>query len=134
MVAEPISQHELNGHASTILVATDFSPGSDEALRQGDRRARALGSSLVVCTVVPSLHRSHVLFPHRRAEDSEAQERLRAEALEALTERTRQITGRETAEFRTIVDDGPADERIIHHAERERASMVVVGSRGTSGI
>ncbi len=121
-------------NTGTIFVATDLSESADEALRQGDARATAAAAELVVCTVVPPLSRANVLFPHGRSDDDAARVRLREEALAALISRTCQITGRDPAQFRAIVDEGAADERIVSWAERERAALVVIGNRGASGL
>jgi nucleotide-binding universal stress UspA family protein len=47
-----------------IFVAIDFSPDSDEALRQAHDRARSTGAHLAVCHIIPNELRSNVLFPH----------------------------------------------------------------------
>ena len=45
-----------------VLVGTDFSPASDEALRQGNDVANDLGTSVIVCHVVPDVDTVNVLF------------------------------------------------------------------------
>ena len=46
----------------TILVGTDFSAASDEALRQALELASSLGTNLTVCHVVPELDTVNILF------------------------------------------------------------------------
>ena len=47
-----------------LFVAIDFSPGSDEALRQAHNRALSTGAQLAVCHIIPNELRSNLLFPH----------------------------------------------------------------------
>jgi nucleotide-binding universal stress UspA family protein len=47
-----------------LFVAIDFSPGSDEALRQAHERAASTGAQLAVCHIFPNELRSNLLFPH----------------------------------------------------------------------
>jgi len=53
-----------------VLVGTDFTAASDEALRQGNDFANNLGTTLIVCHVVPELDTINVLFPQLAAEDN----------------------------------------------------------------
>src|SRR5437868_6656988 len=46
-----------------LFVAIDFSPASDEALREAHDRAKLAGAQLAVCHIVPNELRSNVLFP-----------------------------------------------------------------------
>ena len=59
-----------------VLVGTDFSAASDEALRQGNDVANDLGTSLIACHVVPELDTVNVLFPQLAARDAEHGEML----------------------------------------------------------
>jgi nucleotide-binding universal stress UspA family protein len=42
-----------------LFVAIDFSPGSDEALRQAHQRAESTGARLAVCHIDPNELRSN---------------------------------------------------------------------------
>jgi len=117
-----------------VFVATDLSEPSNEAIRQAHRRAEAADATLVVCHIVPNLLRSNMLFPQRYMEQAEAQAELNRRAQQALVERTCEVTGRDPAAFRPIVDDGTAYSRIIEHAEEAGADLIVVGDRGATGL
>jgi nucleotide-binding universal stress UspA family protein len=47
-----------------LFVAIDFSPSSDEALRQANDRAASTGAQLAVCHIFPNELRSNLLFPN----------------------------------------------------------------------
>src|SRR5688500_17767982 len=64
-----------------ILVGTDLSAASEEALRQGNDLANDLGTSLVVCHVVPDLDAVNVLFPQWAAGNAEHREVLISKAM-----------------------------------------------------
>ena len=117
-----------------VLVATDLSPSADLALREGHRRASALGVELAVCHVAPSLSRSNVLFPQQQTVDLEAREEVLRGALQAVVERTREVTGRGPDAFRAIVDDGVPYASVVRHAEDVGAQLVVIGDRGATGL
>ena len=59
-----------------ILVGTDFSAASDEALRQANDLANDLGTGLIVCHVVPELDTVNILFPQLAARNAEHREIL----------------------------------------------------------
>jgi nucleotide-binding universal stress UspA family protein len=63
-----------------ILVGTDFSAASDEALRQGNVLADDLGTNLIVCHVVPELDAVNILFPQLAARNAEHREILTSKA------------------------------------------------------
>ncbi len=53
-----------------ILVASDLSKASDEALRQAHARAVSTGAELAVCHVLPYLLGVNTLFPQQNAESA----------------------------------------------------------------
>jgi nucleotide-binding universal stress UspA family protein len=117
-----------------VLVATDFSGPSDEALRQAHERATADGAQLVVCHVVPSLLPVSMLFPQRAVEHGNAQLSLQQRAAELLVERTHAITGRSPSEYGAVVLEGSPYGAIVEHAEQVGAELIVVGDHGTTGV
>jgi nucleotide-binding universal stress UspA family protein len=119
---------------TTVLVATDLSEAADEALRQGHEQARRAGGELIVCHVVPNLLRHNPLFPQFNAEGSTSLLSIEQRAGRALEDRVTAITGRASGEFRLIVDNGAPDAAIVHAADEAHATLVVVGSRGTTGL
>lgn len=119
---------------AVVFAATDFSPPSDEAVRQAHERAKAPKAKLVVCHVVPDLLRVNMLFPQRSVEQGKARVELHDTASRALVERTCALTGRKPDEFEAVIDDGTPYASIIDHAERSGAGLIVVGDRGSTGL
>lgn len=117
-----------------ILVATDLSAPADEAVRQAHLRARADGVPLAVCHVIPSVSPSAPLFPQRYAAMDLARPELRERVLAAVGARVQELTGRSTAELDVHVIDGTPSLAIVDLAERLGVPLVVVGSRGASGL
>jgi nucleotide-binding universal stress UspA family protein len=113
-----------------IFVAIDFSPASDEALRQADERAKSAEAQLAVCHIVPNELRSNVLFPHISRIAALQFPREMSETAEAASARVTEVTGRTAREFELIVDDGAPQALIMSHAEEWKADLVVVGSHG----
>src|SRR5215471_3620681 len=113
-----------------LFVAIDFSPNSDEALRQAHDRALSTGAQLAVCHIVPNELRSNLLFP-----DISRIAALRfplemKQIAEAAAARVAEITGRTEEEFELIVDDGTPQALILNRAEEWLADLVIVGSHG----
>ena len=67
-----------------VLVGTDFTHASDEALRQGNDLANDLGTSLIVCHVVPELDTVNILFPQLAARNAEHRQILTDKAMAAV--------------------------------------------------
>ncbi len=119
---------------SKVLVATDLSDAADEAIRQGDERARAAGGELIVCHVVPNLMRNNPLFPQSNTGDVAGVLDLQQRALKAVEMRVVALTGRTLADFRVVVDNGSPPAGIVHAADEAHATLVVVSSSGATGL
>jgi nucleotide-binding universal stress UspA family protein len=117
-----------------VLVATDLSEAADEAIRQGHERATVDGGKLVVCHVVPNPLRHNPLFPQRASDDTAGLLGAEKQAVAAVEQRVSELTGRAPGDFRVVVDNGSADAAIVHTADAIKASLVVVGSRGATGL
>ena len=117
-----------------VLVATDLSPASDEALLEADRWARMLGGPLVALHVVPVLPRSNMLFPQDVAADASRIMDLTARVSGALAERVAAKTGRTGKDVRLLVESGAPHATIVRKAEELGAGLVVVGSHGAEGF
>lgn len=101
-----------------VLVATDLEPTSLEAVREGDRWARATGSALSFVTIVTLGDSVADGTP------AEADARRKADA-EAFI---RDATGREPSEYTLYVDRGFPVESIAARAKEIGADLVVVGT------
>ncbi len=116
-----------------IFVAIDFSPGSDEALRQAHERAASTGAQLAVCHIVPNELRSNLLFP-QISRITALKFPLEVKRIaEAASARVTEITGRSQEEFELIIDDGTPQALILNTAEQWLADLIVVGSHGQTG-
>lgn len=119
---------------SKVLVATDLSEAADEAIRQGHERALHDGGELVVCHVVPNLLRSSPLFPQQANEAMAGLLETEQQAARAVELRVVALTGRPLDGFRLHVETGAPDAGIVRAADEVRATLVVVSSRGTTGL
>jgi len=106
---------------SRVLVATDFSAGADEALREGTRLATQAKGPLAVVHVVPPLDPKAV-----RPSD------LVGRLEQAIRERLRAVDAPEDTEI--FIDEGPDYEQILRRAAQWRAELIVVGARTPSPL
>jgi nucleotide-binding universal stress UspA family protein len=110
-----------------VLVATDLTPMSDEALREGDALARALGGPLHVCHVMPDLLTVRMLFPQIQQHDDAVVRDFERHAAELVEVSIASLTGRSPSEFRVGIESGSPHSGILRHAEAVEAGLVVVG-------
>lgn len=113
-----------------VFVAIDFSPASDEALRQAHVRANFAGADLAVCHIVPNELRSNLLFP-QFSERAALRVPVDVErAAEAVSKRVEEITGRTGRETTILADYGTPYAEILKAAENWGADLIVLGSHG----
>jgi nucleotide-binding universal stress UspA family protein len=116
-----------------ILVATDLSDASDEALRRGVRLAKALGAKLAVAHAIPNMVGAEPVFTqdatdmanllpalHRRLMNEAVARALKAGAIEGSFEVH-------------VIDGGPVD-AIKGFAKTWGADLLVVAATGKSGL
>ena len=123
---------------STIVVGTDDSPTAREAVRQAAAIAEAFSARLVVVSAYPTISKEAVFAAMPAGagmlaapEVADAGEGNR-EACEAmLRDVVTGLTGRVKVEGQAV--PGDAASAIIETAEREKADLVVVGSKGMTG-
>lgn len=104
--------HQALHHVHDVLLATDFSPGSDAAARAALDYARALGARLHVLHVAPATRAAEAAA----ARIAELCRGLRGVPMEARVE-----IGR------------PAD-RIVRYAEARDVRLIVLGRHGRTGF
>ncbi|MFO0612672.1 MAG: universal stress protein [Polyangiaceae bacterium] len=111
----------------SVFVASHLAEESDEAIRQGDRWARAHGARLTVGFVLPAVLSANPVSP--RYAEFETIDLLAAErrASELLTDRARELTGRGADDLTTVVTTGRRLEGILSSAKSARADLLVVG-------
>ena len=113
-----------------LFVAIDFSPDSDEALRQAHERAESAGTQLAVCHIVPNELRSNLLFP-QISQITALKFPLEIKHIaEAASTRVAEITGRKEGDFELIIDDGTPQALILNRAEEWQADLIIMGSHG----
>jgi nucleotide-binding universal stress UspA family protein len=113
-----------------LFAAIDFSPGSDEALRQAHERAISTGAQLAVCHIVPNELRSNLLFPHITRIAALKLPLAIKQVARAASTRVSEITGRSEGEFELFVDDGTPQASILTSAEEWLADLIIMGSHG----
>jgi nucleotide-binding universal stress UspA family protein len=118
-----------------ILLAIDDSECSREAVRSVAARFRQKGTEVRVLHVVEPIaaYISAELIPHFVPHVAKVEEDRRKEAQVLVQRAARQLrqAGFATSE---LVDDGDPKEKIIDHAARWNADLIVVGSHGWKGL
>ena len=115
-----------------ILVGTDFSAASDEALRQAFELANGLGTNLTVCHVVPELDTVNILFPQFADRNSEHRQTLVDKALAAIERQIVTTIGDVAPTCRAVVDSGTPHAGLLTQADATRASLIVLGPGRTA--
>lgn len=110
----------------TILCPTDFSVGAESALRHALFFARTFGAKLCLVHVDDA---SAMELPGTSGLEEDRRDRLRAE-LDALAERHAD----EGAEIEVELLHGSPDEAIVAHAALVDADLVVLGTKGRTGL
>src|SRR5215813_4940424 len=113
-----------------LFVAIDFSPNSDEALRQAHERAVSTGAQLAVCHVVPNELRSNLLFPHITRLAALQFPLDMQQIADAASARVTEVTGWASGDFELIVEDGTPQALILQTAEEWMADLIIMGSHG----
>lgn len=102
-----------DGFPQDLLVASDGSPGSQKAVEVAARVARRHGSSVL-------------LFHAADGEEAKRRHNFAEQAVYLVDS-----TGKEPA---VVTSSGDAHRLIVDLAERERVSLIVLGSRGLGGL
>jgi nucleotide-binding universal stress UspA family protein len=115
-----------------ILVATDFSAGAAEALRQAHTLAAELRTPLVVGHVIPEAYRVRVLFPHSAGIDAATQRDLQAKAEEAAHVQIRTALGQDAEPLELRFESGSPHAGILKLADQNGAALIVIGPGATA--
>lgn len=115
-----------------ILVATDFSEPSDEALRQSAAYVADLGAKLHVCHVIPVLYGADPLFPQSQTYAQIASMDLESKARAAVEQRLRAVLGPNDAEIH--IEQGSEYAAVVRCAEHVQATMIIVGTHGRKSL
>ena len=115
-----------------ILVGTDFSAASDEALRQALELANGLGTDLTVCHVVPELDTVNILFPQFGDRNAEQRQTLIDQALAAVERQIATTPGDVAPNVRAVVDSGTPHAGLLTLADATGAGLIVLGPGRTA--
>lgn len=116
-----------------ILCALDLDNGSDDLLRQADALARSYNVELSVCHVLPEIFAMRPLFPQLHLDDAMKSSALETAVRDALLERIRTVTTRESPPAGIEIEQGTVHAGILRAAERIGAGVVVVGRKVDHG-
>jgi nucleotide-binding universal stress UspA family protein len=117
-----------------VLVATDFSEVSDEALRQGDALARRDNAKLGVVHAIPDIQEINSLFPQQNAGAELQMTDLTGRVHALLDERITTVTKRDPKTVDRFVEVGLDYAEVVKRAEAYKPSVLVVGSIGRTGL
>lgn len=117
-----------------VLAVTDFSEGSDEALRQANGYARMTGAKLSVLHVIPNVMHASPLLPSGSTGDVDREVAMEQSALDDLWTRTQEVTGRPRNDVELAVRIGPVDAAAVRYAEEHGVDVLVVGATGRTGL
>src|SRR6201997_363982 len=116
----PASDHSFEVKLDNVLVATDFSSASKEAVLYATATARRHNSKLYIAHVVTSRSES-ALMDGWRAGQAEIIEQLLANRLDGI-------------EHELVVNSGQVGEVLPRLIAENRIDLVVVGTRGRTGV
>lgn len=119
-----------------VIVATDLTEYARPALLNGRAHAAAVGAPLVVCHVVLDVFRNHPLVPDPTDNGFLIESNVIARAAELASEQVANVLGPDASKpggVRVAVETGAPDEEIVRLAEREGASIIVVGAKPREG-
>jgi nucleotide-binding universal stress UspA family protein len=116
-----------------IVAATDLSEHARPALVRGLAHARAIGAPLVVCHVLVDVFLHHPLIPDPQNNELVLGATVMRRAAERVTAQVAEVLGVSPDEVRIAVETGAPAEEIVRLAEKEDASLVVVGAKPRVG-
>ncbi|MBU1275194.1 MAG: universal stress protein [Proteobacteria bacterium] len=118
----------------SIIAATDFSPGAEDALGQALLLARQHGARLMLVHVLPPLVTPSPLLDEFVVNQTTLALRqgLKESCQEALNKRRREAAPELDLEVRLLEGDPPRE--LVRLAKEEGADLMVMGSTGVSGL
>jgi nucleotide-binding universal stress UspA family protein len=115
----------------TIVAAVDFSPHSPPVVDAAVTLAKQFGAKVLLVHAydipIPLVSPYEVAIPEPYLEETR---RIAAEKLAALVDRVRA----EGVAVDSLLTEVPAAAAIVHAAEESKANLVVIGTRGHTGL
>jgi nucleotide-binding universal stress UspA family protein len=121
------------GPIKRILVATLGSPWSERAFEYAVRLAKAYAVELVIVAVVTPTYKPEKGAVWGLALTSNMQEEVRQHATHVL-EKASALARAQGITYISELREGRAAEEILKAAEQYQCDLVVIGSRGMSGV
>lgn len=130
---------DLEGNAmvpgTKILVATDLTETSEDAIRLGRAWAKGAGGEWIACHIVENALHNNVLFPQLVQQEALALVQVEREAEAALLEQVMRVTGEtDDSGVSLMVELGSPAAAVVESAERIGAGLLVVGAGARPGI
>jgi len=116
-----------------ILVGSDLSKASDEAVRQGIALTSSASDELGLCHVLPEAQ-LRTLFPQEHSRDMEALLELQPRVAEALLAQAERIAGETAPPAEVFIEQGSDYAELVRRAEEWDADLLVIGGHGRSGL
>jgi nucleotide-binding universal stress UspA family protein len=113
-----------------VLIASDLSEASEEALRQGAEMAA--GGPIALCHVLPEL-RMHALFAQEYGGDVSKQLELQPRIAEALSSQLARVCPQAAAP-EVFIEQGSDYDQILSRAEAWGADVIALGTHGRRGL
>jgi nucleotide-binding universal stress UspA family protein len=115
-----------------VLVGTNLSAHADEALRQGAALARALGTRLIVCHVVPELLPDGSVFQRFRQANAAMAESVLGKARAAVQQQIDAVLPGDIANVSLDIAFGTSHSGLLAQADEAQAGVVVLGPGATA--
>ncbi|RYZ04603.1 MAG: universal stress protein [Myxococcales bacterium] len=113
-----------------VLIASDLSEASDEALKQGFEMAA--GGPVALCHVMPDLG-THAFLAQDYEADVTRQVSLQPRVVEALRGQLARLHP-DAPEPEVFIETGSAYDQILHRAEAWGAELIALGTHGRAGL
>lgn len=115
-----------------ILVATDGSKYAEKAVGYAIAFAEAFGAELIVISVVEKAQLER-LEPYAQESIQEIKEAMNLKAKQFVDEAEKKAKTRNIKVSKYVLEGDPA-ELVCDQAERESVDLIVVGTRGSTGV
>jgi nucleotide-binding universal stress UspA family protein len=114
-----------------VLIASDLSAASDEAVRHGIEQAA--GGRIALCHVMPELG-THALLAQRYEEDLKEQLAVQPRIVDALLGQLERLAPGLDPQPEVFVELGSDYDQILRRAETWNAELIALGTHGRSGL
>lgn len=114
-----------------VLIASDLSESSDEAIRQGAEVAA--GGHVALCHVMPELG-THALVPQQYEDDLNKQVEAQPRIADALRGQLARLVPSADTAPEVFVELGSAYDQVLRRAEAWQAELIAVGTHGRTGL